>query len=431
MLVLAQFQVYDFDAAMPGIEALLGQVPEDIELRRAALAMAVATDQRTVALARAAELEALGDREYAALYQGRLAERSGEADSAESHYRQALASRDAALAQQAADHLINLLQEAGRHDEVREVARTAVSRDPASFDAYRFEQYLAEEPGSVHGFAASVGYRLDHDDNVALLPDAQGFFFGVPDEEDFRHVLFADLAWNRPLGTHLTLFTEGHFSHSIHHDLDQYDFTRANVLVGLGGDHRAWGWRLPAEYTHDRFDGDAFRDSVFVTPGIYFNLWQGLQAHVYFRYQSSDYDRSVSLAEDRSGDAEGGGVLLLGTLGERWFVRVYAEMDEFDTDGANWDRDEWRAQARLEFSLAPGWTLGAGALYQEAEFDNLHSIFLAPREDETSQGFVSLEHNFRERWNFRAQVSYVEQESTLPLYDYDRTVISLGVSYDF
>ena len=90
-----------------------------------------------------------------------------------------------------------------------------------------------------------------------------------------------------------------------------------------------------------------------------------------------------------------------------------------------------RAVAQVEYSPTPAWTIGAGYGYQEAEFENIHDVFLQQREDETSEAFASLTYRFARRWLIRAQVTFVDQESTLPVYTYDRTVISLGINRDF
>ena len=121
----------------------------------------------------------------------------------------------------------------------------------------------------------------------------------------------------------------------------------------------------------------------------------------------------------------------MGTIGERWFLRIVGETDEVDADGDNWDRDEWRAYAMAEFSPAPNWTLGVGYRYQEADFDNLHDVFLQQRRDENSEAFASLNYRFKRRWEIRGQVTFVDQKSTLEVYDFERTVLSLGISYDF
>lgn len=431
MFALAQFEMHNFESALPRVNGLIEASPADRELNRAALVMLVTLGRGGEAELRAAALDAAGDSDFADLYRARLRIRNGDPDGAETLLRPLLDARDSDLAQEAGGELITLLQSEGRYGEVPAVAGRALARDPLSFSAYRLEQYTLENQQALRPFDFSVGYRLEYDDNVALLPDQQGLIFGVPDEEDYRHVLFADLMYAKSLGHHLTFFSEGHVSHSLHQDLDQYDFTRINLLAGLGGSYASWGWRLPVEYTHDRFDGNSFRDSWAVTPGAYLDLWGGLQSHVYLRFQTDDYDRRVSPSEDRSGDSAGGGLLLVGKLGERWFIRAFAEADDIDADGSNWDRQEWRAQASADFQFAANWALGAGFRYQEADFDEIHDVFLARRKDETSLAFASLSYWFREHWQFRAQASYVDQKSTLAVYEFDRTVISLGVSYDF
>jgi len=431
MLALARFQLQNFDLALPGVKSVLGEFPDDLDLNRALLVMLVGLDQNEQARQHLAQLESLGDTDFANFYRARMLAQEGDVGTAETLLRSLLDAPDADLAQQAADALIELLQNAGRHREIHPVAEQALARDPDSFSAYRFEQYTRLDQSASRSYDVSVGYRLEYDDNVALLPGQQGLIFGNPDEEDFRHVLFADLLYRRALVGGLNLFAEGHFSHSIHQDLSEFDFTRLNFLAGLGGSHSTWGWRVPVEFSHDRFDGNSFRDTWSVTPGAYLRVSTGLHTHLYLRFRSEDYERSVSVSEDRSGETTGVGLLLVGTMGDRWRLRVFAESDDIDADGRNWKREEWRVHAFAEFSPAPDWSIGAGFRYQEADFDEIHDVFLLQRKDETSQVFASLSHRFREHWQFRVQLAVVEQQSSLQTYEYERTVLNVGFSRDF
>ena len=110
---------------------------------------------------------------------------------------------------------------------------------------------------------------------------------------------------------------------------------------------------------------------------------------------------------------------------------MFAESDDIDADGRNWKREEWRVHAFADFSPAPDWFIGAGFRYQEADFDEIHDVFLLQRKDETSEVFASLSHRFREHWQFRAQLAVVDQESSLQTYEYERTVLNVGFSRDF
>lgn len=431
LAALALFHSNQYDTALPQVQSLLNSLPNDPELNRAALAMLTALGREDDARASATTLHSLGDSDFANLYTARIEQQAGNSDTAESLLRDLLAASDAALAQAAASDLIALLQSQGRYREIPAVASQAYDRNPDSFSAYRFEQYSLENQRALRSFEISAGYRLDYDDNVALYPDDQALFFGNEDQEDFRNVFFGDLWYRRSLGRNLRFFSEVHASQSIHLDYSEYDLTRINVVAGLGGSYARWGWRLPLEYTHDRFDGDAYNNYWAATPGIYFHLPGGLQSHFYGRFREDDYEQSLFPSEDRSGDTSGGGVLLVGALNEQWFVRVFAESDAIDTDGRNWDRDEWRAVAQVEYSPAAAWTLGAGYGYQEADFDNIHDVFLAERHDETSEIFASVTWRFARKWLARAQVTFMDQDSTLPVYTFDRTVISLGVNRDF
>ena len=269
LLALSQFHSNQYDTALPpGVQALRASSPNDQALNRAALTMLTALGQSNGAREAASALSASGDSDFANLHLARLAKQDGDSVLAESLLRDLIGAADSGLAQEAGSDLIALLQEQGRYREIPAVANDAYDRDPDSFSAYRFEQYSLDNQRALRSFEISAGYRLDYDDNVALYPDDDLSIPGAADEEDFRHVLFGDLWYRKGLGRHLRFFSEVHASHSIHQDYSEYDLTRVNVVAGLGGSYSRWGWRLPVEYTHSRFDGDNYRDTWAATPGF-------------------------------------------------------------------------------------------------------------------------------------------------------------------
>ncbi len=429
LLGLAYYQERDLERAQPLLRQAAELNPADQAVNLALLETLLAKSDYAAA---AAWLERIPDssKDIYRLYRARIATATGELTEAQAIYQRLLQSQDRSIAQEAAAEYIQILQQNGDQQQAYNVAQQALRGDSDSFLSYRFAQVEAPSGGTDSTWAFSAGYRFEYDDNVALLPD-QLLPAGNQDEDDFRHVLTADAIYQLALPNHWLLFGEARGSQSLHHQASEFDFTRLNALLGTGQAFDHWGWRLPAEISHDRFDGDGFSTTFTVTPGAYLRVAKNFYTHLYGRYASSDFEQVSFPEDDRSAEILGGGLLLSGHLSQRWSVRGIVEYLDYDADGSNWDRSEQQVYLYTEYGLTTDWSVGAGARYTEIDFDNLNIPFLAVRQDESWEYFLSSTYQVATGWYLRAQLSLVDHQSNIAAFDYDRLVTSLGLSWRF
>lgn len=431
LLGLAHYQQQDLDRALPLLRRAAQNNPSDAEVNRALLNALIAERDYTAANNLLAGLST-SDNEYN-LARARIALAEGDSSRADALYRRLLQAPDSNRAQEAAAEYIEHLQASQQYAEAYEIAQQALARDPDSFLSYRFRQ-INDPAGETSApppdnWTFTLGYRFEYDDNVALLPDSLAP--GTVDEDDFRHVLTADVLYRKKLPANWQVFAEARGSQSIHHEASEFNFTRLNGLVGTGQSFDRWGWRVPAEISHDRFDGDSFSTTFTVSPGAYVRVLGNFYTHVYGRYANSNFDQVAFPEDDRSAEVLGGGLLLAGNLTQRWSVRAIAEYLDYAADGSNWDREEWQAYLYTEYALTSDWAVGGGARYTDIDFDNLIIPFLSPRADESWEYYLSATHRIAPAWFIRAQVTYIDHQSSLPAFDYERVVASLGLSWRF
>lgn len=330
-----------------------------------------------------------------------------------------------AVATQAADLLIEALYDDQQYGQAWEVAQIALRRDPDSALAYRFSR-IPPDTQSVPNFSFDLGYRFEYDDNITF-PDDE-FASG---EEDFRHVLMADILYQRPFADNWSFYAQGHAMQSLYNDFDQFNQTRLTGSVAIGQQAQKWGWRFPLEVIHDRLDGDSFRTSVAVVPGIYLQFGSAYFSHFYARLQSDDYEDFGFPNEDRSGDVTGAGVLLSGQLTNQWRLRSYLEFNRYDTDGLYWERDEIVAFLSVDFEFTPDWTAGLALRYQDRDFDNVRPVFAQHQQDEVKEIYLNLSYKFAGKWRGRLQLSHSDHQSNIPIFDYTRNVYSIGITREF
>jgi tetratricopeptide (TPR) repeat protein len=425
MLALAYYHDQDFDLARPALERALADAPDDVELNDALLEVLLADRDHPRALAVADRLDALGGTDEAAFGRARIHLAEGERDVAIRMLHGLVAGAEPPLAIRAADVLIEVLYEEHLFGEAYDVAQLALDRDPDSPLAYRFSR-IRPDPVTGRLFSVDLAYRFEYDDNVTF-PDEE-FATG---EEDYRHVLMADLLYRRPLGGGWLIYGQGHAMQSLHNEFDRFDRTRLKGSAGLGFQGQRLGWRFPLEFAHDRLDGDSFRTTVAALPGVSLEFAQGYLGHLYVRLQKDDYADPVLADEDRSGDVTGAGLLLAGQVTPRLQLRSYVEFNRYDTDGSYWERDETVAFIYGEFEFTADWTAGLAFRYQDQDFDNARPVFAERQQDESQELYLNLTHRFSENWRFRGQVSLIDHASNIPIFDYDRSVYSISVIWGF
>jgi tetratricopeptide (TPR) repeat protein len=425
MLALSYYHEPDFNHALPALEGALAGAPDDVELNAAFMEVLLAGRDYARARVIAGRLESLGESDTAAFGLARIRLAEGERAQAVGMLEDLVANAEPSLATRAADLLIETLYEDHRYAEAYEAARMALQRDPDSELAYRFAR-IQPDPLKSPLFSVDLGYRFEYDDNVTY-PD-EIFASG---KADYRHVLMADLLYQRPFADGWLFYAQGHALQSFHNDLDQFDRTLLSGSAAIGYEGRRLGWRLPLEVNHDRLDGDSYRTSVAALPGLSLQLGTGFMGHLYARLQSDDYDDFVLPRENRSGDVTGAGILLVGQVSPRIQMRSYLEFNQYDTDGAYWERDEIVAFVFGEFEFISNWSAGLAFRYQDEDYDNARPVFAERQQDESREMYLNLTHRFAENWRWRGQVSLIDHRSNIPIFDYERNVYSISVVWGF
>ncbi|RJQ56724.1 MAG: DUF560 domain-containing protein, partial [Desulfobacteraceae bacterium] len=112
---------------------------------------------------------------------------------------------------------------------------------------------------------------------------------------------------------------------------------------------------------------------------------------------------------------------------DRTFLSLRYDFAAEDTDGDNLDNDTHRFSANVSF---PVWIdplriqIGAQAAMQD--YNNNHSAFGVKRSDDTYLGFAGISWAFYKGFTLLSNYSYTKADSNLPIYEYDRHIVSLG-----
>ena len=69
--------------------------------------------------------------------------------------------------------------------------------------------------------------------------------------------------------------------------------------------------------------------------------------------------------------------------------------------------------------------------YIRSDYEDIHPLFEAIRDDTLWSAELSYQQLFADRWRWLLKANYLDNKSNFVLYQYDRTVVSSAVRYDF
>lgn len=433
-LGLTYYQLGDQARAEP----LLRTAGNNPQARYALTEILLNAERLDEALSEARQLQSLDPSPRTQYLLGRVLAARGERAGAIAALEAALATDDPRRFQLTALELIPLYLEVGRNRDAATVASQGVDRDPESFLALDLQNYavaLTETTPQVdRPFQISLGYRFEYDDNVYLEPDDRDLLGDdqQEDPEDFRHTFYGDLLGRHALGHGVEIFGEVHLRGGLHHDLDEFDHLEQSYVASLGWSGKRFGARLPVEFGLIDRDSDRVVETLSVSPGLYFYPRDDLLLYGYYRMQDNDFDEEVDPSEDRSGDRSTFGLLARWQFpDQRGFLRGIIEFGDDDTDGRNWQSDFFRGYLYGEYQITDQLSAGAGFEYLDTDFDKIHDQFFVQREDELLSLFATLRYRIDPHWQIHFQALMADSDSNLGIYQYERNVFSLGLSWQF
>ncbi len=332
---------------------------------------------------------------------------------------------------QRAGYQIGLLEaERGETDAARKSWEAAAALEPRSGTAEAIQRSLAELKPPPKGWAAEVGYRFERDSNVVLGPS--GTVPGaISREADFRHVLLFDLVGRTPVGSGGALRGEYHFYQGLHHDLTDYNLQQHQIHAQFSLPVGRWTAQLPYTFNWYSVGGDSYLLNHMVAPGLTVPLGRGQSVEPFVKLQKNDYRFPSSTEENRDGTVAAGGVALRLPLAQRGSFVVTYEGGREDTDGVNWENTFHRVEAALRVPVERRWVLKGSLEYLLQDYDNTHTVYLVKREDDAWTLQLGLSYQFWKQAMFHADVAHVRQNSNIAVYDYSRTIYSVGLSWRF
>lgn len=219
--------------------------------------------------------------------------------------------------------------------------------------------------------------------------------------------------------------------------IDETDFN-LGVLTARTGP--AWivpgRWRAYVAVQADQIflGGEDLALFTSLNPGIAWQLGDDWELALDAFITDRNYRGSDELGRD--GDYQSGTVTLGRYFRERsLLVQAGASYYNFDADADTFSFDGPELFAGV---ISQAWTNGsvfARVGYRWYDYEGVEPLFNVPREDDELRAVVGFQHDYREgwleRWSLVGSWAYTDNESNVPIYEYDRHQVSLGLSRSF
>jgi hypothetical protein len=305
----------------------------------------------------------------------------------------------------ARQHFVNAYRLSGDDEKIRALA------------AGMLEETEEAAPSSWYG---SFGLRAGYDDNVALR-ESLNLPTGVTGESPmidfFGNIRGAPSRFGGFMldaSTYLIAYTDAN-------EFDQSEFRAGGLYVWRPDD---WRLETSAHFVYGTLGGSGFEREVAL--GARATHYLGDDASLDFRFRYDDVDNTDT---DFAGLA---GTRQRVDFRYRWYpqyndltLRLGYETNDRDDPGVSPTRLRAQLDFRHEFGNAWGIELGAGI--RNSDYDDL----AIPRTEDLTTLYTALTRTLNQVWLVALQYQYSENDSSDPVFSYERNVITIGALRTF
>ena len=210
------------------------------------------------------------------------------------------------------------------------------------------------------------------------------------------------------------------------------DITQANANFGAQANYGRQRFGLMAQVQHYRLSGESYRDLLGLTGQYSYMLAPSTQVSSFLQYSRLDYEADLmdtdtvtagasmahSLMQNRM--VVHGGLYLgledtVESLAPKYMNNTYFGL----RTGATWF---WSQRLQTGLNL----------MAEQRKYDDGFWMFPdLERKDTLLQANIDATYQLTRKLSFSTEYSYVNNDSNMPIRDYDRQIVRLGVHYDF
>ena len=329
--------------------------------------------------------------------------------------------------------------ETGENESARQVFEQLNAHNPPPRAAQVIDSYLqAIERRAARyqpHWKARIDLRAGHDSNANSATDLQSFAGFILDEQArSSDSPYAALAGNvqfiRPFSPRWRWLNMAQLSHRAYTDASEFNSQQWRLASGLS--YRQGDWELSSRISAGQtyLDGDANNDTAALNGAWRLDVSPRFQTRMQFKVGTVRYDDALSV-RDVDQWLMSAGLSRRTTLayGGEVGLDLIGGHDEAVEKSSPYGRDVFGAGLFAATQLSPRWRLHANSNFLQSRYDG--AFFGIERNDVqwfTVAGLRMTDNRLKD-WAFSLELSYVDNQSDVELYEYDRFDLALSVSW--
>ncbi len=347
----------------------------------------------------------------------------------------------------------------GDRDTARAELEQAIEASPYSDSAEAARELLARLDGGMQStFEFMAGLRGELDSNVLLLPSTSGLFTEeeISNSGGSRIVLDLNGAWKPSFSDSFGALVSYGLYQSIHvsnrDELKRFDLTNHALTAGIEYGDDANYFALPSQFSIaflGPIGGDygLFSSTHALNPVYARRFGQhGVGIGNALSFENFDEDpapvdvQGVDYAQTRDNMTNDLSVFYSYYFaGDRGYVTPSLGWITTNADGENssWSYDGWHIGTQVGWAFHEHWTLGGVINYVGRSYENPYPLptaegghRLTARSDDEFYLGADLAYR-RDWWGVKAAYNWIVNGSTVELFDYSRSIFSLGLETRF
>lgn len=312
------------------------------------------------------------------------------------------------------------------------------------------EQYLGELSGE-HRRSSKLNIwgelAVGYDDNINVAPSSSliilpgnslfpGAFYSTSTDES----MFADarlgVSYSAPVNDNWDVLMGGRLQGTYNFDADDNSYfdeiTQANAHFGTQATYGKQRLGLLAQLQNYRLSGNSYRDLYGLTGQYSYRFTPNTQVSTFLQCSRLDYEADLMDTDTVTAGASMAHSLMQNRmvvhgglyLGLEDTVESLAPKDMNNTYFGLRTGATWFWSQRLQ--------TGLNLMAEQRKYDEGFWMFPnIERKDTLFQANIDATYQLTRKLSFSTEYSYVNNDSNMPIRDYDRQIVRLGVHYDF
>ena len=319
----------------------------------------------------------------------------------------------------------------GFHAEARDFFETAKSNDPGTDIADLSEAYIKDiDQGGikVKDWSLSLTAGGQYDSNVILDSGAGPLPEGISRKSDWRALIFFEGKFTPRLTDQITLGPTYSFYQSLQAELT--DFNVQQHLPGFLFDiSLSKNVLLKASYYYEytRVGNEEYVSAHSISPVVTIAEGRGFFTVLRYQYQDKDFKDSDMFPNnsERDGFNNLGGISQYIPLTHVCLMGLHYTYDYDSAAEKFWSYSGNAGHVDLRFDFGKSWILDLYGQYYRKDYKADYPGTSTTREDKMTTFSLNLKKTLASRFDITAGWMYVNNNSNIDVFEYDRNIATL------